>query len=65
MATRAPVEIKRERRMVPSSFGNYFVAMASAGGALIGLLFVAVSIRPERVQCARQCVLHLGRGPHP
>jgi hypothetical protein len=49
MATRAPVEIKRERRMVPSSFGNYFVAMASAGGALIGLLFVAVSIRPERI----------------
>lgn len=34
--------------MVPSSFGNYFVAMASAGGALIGLLFVAISIRPER-----------------
>jgi hypothetical protein len=34
--------------MVPSSFDNYFIAMAGAGGALIGLLFVAVSINPER-----------------
>ena len=34
--------------MVPAEFGNYFVAMAGAGAALIGLLFVAISINPER-----------------
>src|SRR5215472_10028507 len=34
--------------MVPTIFANYFLASAGAGGALIGLLFVAVSIAPER-----------------
>ena len=34
--------------MVPASFGNYFMAMAGAGAALIGLLFVAISINPGR-----------------
>ena len=35
--------------MVPATFANYFMAMAGAGGALIGLLFVAISINPERM----------------
>jgi hypothetical protein len=35
--------------MVPASFANFFLATAGAGGALIGLLFVAVSLNPERV----------------
>lgn len=34
--------------MVPSAFTNFFIASAGAGGALIGLLFVAVSIAPEK-----------------
>jgi hypothetical protein len=34
--------------MVPTDFANYFLATAGAGGALIGLLFVDVSINPER-----------------
>jgi hypothetical protein len=34
--------------MVPSSFHDFFVASAGAGAALVGLLFVAVSIAPER-----------------
>ncbi len=42
--------------MVPASFANYFMAMAGAGGALIGLLFVAISINPERM---------VGRAAHP
>ncbi len=33
--------------MVPSGFGNFFMALTGAGAALIGLLFVAISIRPE------------------
>jgi hypothetical protein len=34
--------------MVPVEFVNYFLASAGAGAALVGLLFVAVSIAPER-----------------
>jgi hypothetical protein len=35
--------------MVPGSFVGYFVAAAGAAAALIGLLFVAISLRPESV----------------
>jgi hypothetical protein len=35
--------------VVPASFTAYFTAMATAAGALIGLLFVAVSLRSETV----------------
>ena len=37
-----------ERAVVPPSFADYFLAMASAGAALLGLLFVAVSVAPQR-----------------
>ena len=36
--------------MVPASFIGYFTGAATAGAALIGLLFVAVSLRPESVR---------------
>jgi len=39
-------------RIVPATFNSYFGAIANAGGALIGLLFVAMSINPERVSGA-------------
>ena len=35
--------------MVPASFTPYFTATATAAGALIGLLFVAVSLRSDSV----------------
>ena len=35
--------------MVPDSFTGYFAGSMGAAGALIGLLFVAVSLRPESV----------------
>ena len=34
--------------MVPESFEPFFLVTAGAGGALIGLLFVAISIGPQR-----------------
>ena len=34
--------------MVPEAFHDYFVASTGAGAVLVGLLFVAVSIAPER-----------------
>ncbi len=39
--------------MVPSTFTNFFLATSSGGAALIGLLFVATSISPERVFSAK------------
>ncbi len=35
--------------MVPPQFVNFFIASASAGAALVGLLFVAVSVAPEHI----------------
>jgi hypothetical protein len=34
--------------MVPSDYINFFTTAATTGGALIGLLFVAISLAPER-----------------
>jgi len=42
--------------VIPDDFTGYFAASATAAGALIGLLFVAASLRPETV---------LGRGAPP
>jgi hypothetical protein len=38
--------------MVPDTFRDFFVASAGAGAALVGLLFVAVSIAPEKTVMA-------------
>lgn len=35
--------------MQPTMFGEFFMASAGAGASLVGLLFVAVSVAPERV----------------
>lgn len=38
--------------MVPSEYVNFFTTAATTGGALIGLLFVAISLAPERTVLA-------------
>ena len=35
--------------MIPAEFTNFFIASAGAGAALVGLLFVAVSLAPEQI----------------
>jgi hypothetical protein len=35
--------------MVPEAFINFFLASSGAAAALVGLLFVAISIRPEHI----------------
>ena len=35
--------------MVPSDFTNFFLASTGAGAALVGLLFVAISVAPDRI----------------
>jgi hypothetical protein len=39
--------------VVPPEFADFFIAGASAGAALVGLLFVAVSIAPEQMVTRR------------
>jgi hypothetical protein len=39
---------ERESFMVPAEFSEFFLASAGAGAAFVGLLFVAVSITPQR-----------------
>ena len=39
--------------VVPPEFLNFFIASTSAGAALVGLLFVAVSIAPEQMVTRR------------
>ena len=45
--------------MVPESFTDFFVAAVGVTGALIGLLFVAVSLAPRRMRDAQTA--HLAR----
>jgi hypothetical protein len=35
--------------MVPSNYTSFFAASAQAAGALIGLLFVVIALRPKRI----------------
>jgi hypothetical protein len=44
--------------MIDESFQNFFLAIAGASAALIGLLFVAVSVAPEQVLGPKARTLH-------
>jgi hypothetical protein len=44
--------LTRRDAVVPDSFIAYFTGAATAAGALVGLLFIAVSLRPEAVMGA-------------
>src|SRR5579862_8158803 len=54
-----PTSAAREARVVPDSYDGYFTASTAAAGALIGLLFVAVALRPDSVFGAHAS--HTGR----
>ncbi len=44
--------------MVPENFNEFFAACAAVSGALIGLLFVAISVSPEKLSSQGENVEH-------
>ena len=50
--------------MVPKNF-NEFAASATVSGALIGLLFVAISVSPEKLSSQGENVEHQTKAARP
>jgi len=48
--------------VVPSDFGPFFAATAAVAGALVGLLFVALSVAPTRDEPAARVLMDIRAG---
>jgi hypothetical protein len=48
----------RNASMVPIDFVNFFTTMATVGATLFGLIFVAISIKPDTIQTENISVVH-------
>ncbi len=47
--------------MIPDGFHDFFIALVGVGGALVGLLFVAISVATDRVTGPRASVVEQAR----